>query len=165
MGSMKKLIIILSLVLLTLSLLGCESNEERLNYRHNSDFAPGEEDPPVLNISYENKTIHAVRGTYSWHTSYDDGSETMRSSDSEGPIELVKNTSPLKVPPKSTITLNFSDEPKEVIVKIWEEDKEIQQALTDMKVTVPELEGSVIYEVISTWEQGTVHYAFLVNVD
>lgn len=142
----------------------CASNKESVDTTKDPEFAPEMVAPPVLNISHENRRTHAERGTFSWSIHNDDGSEVMTSSDSEGPTELVKNTNPLKVPPKAIITLEFNDKPKEMLVNIWEDDKQIKQDFADMKLIVPESKGLVIYEVIATWEQGTSHYAFLVKV-
>lgn len=76
--------------------------------------------------------------------------------DISGPTELVK---------KSTLTLNFSDRPVYITVYIREDNKTLKQTVTDNKVVMSELKGSVIYIGIATWKQGTVWYAFLVNMD
>lgn len=153
---MKKVAIIILLFVTIMSLFGCSNesgNELELS------------NPPTLKVSYENKSIDAEMGTSSWTITYSDGTNTSTETDTAGPVELVKDASPLKVSPESTIKLDFSNEPKEVIVNIWEEDKQLEQPLTGMEIITPEMEGLVIYEVIATWEQGIVHYAFLVNVE
>lgn len=47
---------------------------------------------------------------------------------------------------------------------MWQGNKQVKQAVTDNKVVVPESSGSLIYEVIGEWEQGTVFYVFLVDI-
>lgn len=152
----KKVTLIILLFVTTMSLFGCSNelgNELELN------------NPPTLKVSYENKSIDAEMGISSWTITNSDGTNTSTESDTEGPIELVKDTNPLKVSPASTIKLDFSNEPKEVMVNIWEEDKQLEQPLTGMELITPKMGGLVIYEVIATWEQGIVHYAFLINVE
>lgn len=153
---MKKMVLIILLFITTMSLFGCSNelgNEVELS------------NLPTLKVSNENKSIDAEMGTSSWTITNSDGTKTSTETDTAGPVELVKDASPLKASPESTIKLDFSDEPKEVIVNIWEEDNQLEQALTGMEVTTPEMEGLVIYEVIATWEQGIVHYAFSVDVE
>lgn len=153
MRYIKKLLSIFSLVFLLFSLIGCEGDKAELK------------SPPTLKVLYQDKSIDAVLGTYSWTINNNDGTATGIESDSAGPTELVKDATVLTVSPKSAITLNFSDKPKDIMVNIWQENKSIEQLVTDSKVITPELKGSVIYEAIATWEQGTAHYAFLVNVN
>lgn len=103
-------------------------------------------------------------GTSSWTTIDSSGDHVTVHSDSEGPVELVKDMVPLEVSPNSNFELYFSNQPDRVGVNIWEEDKEIEQEISDMQITSPEKEGLVVYEVIGEWEQGTVHYAFSIQV-
>ena len=153
---MKKIALIILLFVTTISLFGCSNelgNESELS------------NPPTLKVSYENKSIDAEMGTSSWTITNSDGTNTSTESDTEGPIELVKDTNSLKVSPASTIKLDFSNEPKEVMVNIWEEDNQLEQPLTGMELITPGMEGLVVYEVVATWEQGIVHYAFSVDVE
>ena len=154
---MEKMILIILLLVTTISLFACSNgagNDLELS------------NPPTLRILYSNDSIDAEMGTYSWTITNSDGTETTTESDTDGPIELVKGKDPLKVSPESTIKLDFSNEPKEAKVYIWEdEDKQLEQVVTDMEVIIPDLKDLVIYEVVATWEQGIVHYAFSVNID
>lgn len=121
--------------------------------------------PPTLKVLYQDKNIEAKRGTYSWTIDNNDGTKATTLVDCSGPTELIKTMTPISVSPKSTLNLNFSDKPVNIIVNIWGDNKPIEQTIIDNNIITPELKGSVIYEVIATWEQGTVFYAFLVNID
>lgn len=77
---------------------------------------------------------------------------------------MVKESDSLEVSSGYTLELDFSVDPKEITVNIWEENKQLEQDSTDMKIVVPNSESLLIYEVIAKWEEGTVHYAFSVNV-
>jgi hypothetical protein len=156
----KKLLTVFLLIFLLSSLVGCSDNKTGADNKKEEL-----QSPPTLKVSYQDKSIQAVRGTYTWTTDNKDGTKKTINADTSGPTELVKNSTPLTVSPNSTITLNFSDKPEDITVNIWQENKPIKQIITDSKVTTPEFKDSVIYEVIATWDQGTVYYAFLVNVN
>lgn len=160
---MKKSYLILLLFIAMISLVACtngQSDEPILdkNERSSSEL-------PTLKVFYENDFIEAEIGTSSWIINNSDGTKTSIESDTAGPAELVTGVSTLKVSPQSTIKLDFSDKPEEVIVNIWKENNQLKQALTDMEFKVPEIKSLVIYEVIGTWEQGNVHYAFAVDIE
>jgi hypothetical protein len=155
----KKLLIILSGYLLLFSPLGCNNRDNTLNKQTQLG------NPPALKILYQDKSIDAKRGTYSWTIDNNDGTKTTTNADSSAPPELVKDSTQLTVSPKSSLNLSFSDKPTDITINIWQDNKTIKQSIINDKVVTPELKGSVIYEVIGTWKQGTVSYAFLVNVD
>lgn len=67
--------------------------------------------------------------------------------------------------PQYVLTLDFKDKPSDIKVNIWKNNKSIKQEISDNKIEVPETKGAVVYEVVVTWNQGTVRYAFLVNVN
>lgn len=120
---------------------------------------------PTLEILYKVKHIDAERGAYSWTIHNANGTQATINVDSSGPTELVKNSTPLSVSPGSTLALSFSDNPANIIINILKDSKSISQTITNNIVVTPESKGLVVYEVIATWNQGTVTYAFLVNVD
>lgn len=159
MSFIKKPLIIFLICLLLYSVAGCENTRTG-----NMDTQTQLHRPPALIILYLDKSIDAKTGTYSWTIDNGDGTETGIEADSPAPPELVKNSTPLTVPPKSSLTLCFSDKPTSVTVNIWQVNKPIKQSLTDGKIVTPQLKGSIVYEVIGSWEQGTAYYAFLVNV-
>jgi hypothetical protein len=85
--------------------------------------------------------------------------------DTVGPPELVKDSTPLTVPPGSTLTLSFSGNPEEITVDVWKDNEPVRITIIDGKIITPESEGLIVYEVTGTWEQGTAWYAFLVDVE
>lgn len=120
---------------------------------------------PTLEVSYGDGIIDAERGTASWTTTDSSGDNVTVDSDSEKPVELVKDMVPLEASPNSNLELYFyNSQPDEVRAYIWEGDNQLEQPVTSMEITTPEMEGLVIYEVVATWEQGIVHYAFSINV-
>ena len=156
----KKSLIMFSICLLLFSLVGCESNgTSTLNKQMQLDS------PPTLMVLYQDKSIDAKRGTYSWYADNNDGTGIGIEADSCAPPEMVKDSIPLTVSPTSSLTLSFSDKPTDITVNIWQDNQSIKQSIVDDKIVTPELKGSVIYEVIGTWGQGIAHYAFLVTVD
>lgn len=145
----KKLFTIFFICSLLFSLAGCGSKADS---------------PPSLKIIYRDKSIEAKTGTYSWDVDNGDGSFIGIEYDTVAPAELVKDSTPLTVPPGSSLTLSFSVKPEDIIVYAWQGNEPIKQSVTGDKIITPGSAGSIVYEVIGTWEQGTVRYAFLVNV-
>ena len=79
----RRLLSVVLLGLLLFSLVGCGNEKVELV------------DPPILKVLYEDESIDAVQGTYSWTIDNKDGTKTSVESDSADPGQLVKNTSPL----------------------------------------------------------------------
>lgn len=157
----KRFLVISSLIVLLFSLIGCGG--KKIGVANEKTELEG---PPILKVIYQDKSIAAIRGTYSWTVDNNDGTKTTTNADSPAPNVLVKNSTPLIVPPKSTLTLDFfSGKPETTIVNIWQDNKPIKQTINDNKLLMPELKGSVVYEVMATWKQGTAHYGFLVNIN
>lgn len=157
---LKKLLVILSICLLLFSFGGCECNRtSAINKQAQLDS------PPALNILYQDKIIEAIKEAYSWTIDNNDGTICTMHADSSSIPPLTNNLTSLTVSPKSSLTLGFSNEPTNIAFTAWMDNKPIEQSVTDDKIVTSELKGSIIYEVIGTWEQGTVSYAFLVNVE
>ena len=156
----KRFLVISSLIVLLFSLIGCEGKKIGV-----ANEKTELKNPPTLKVIYHDKSIEAICGTYSWTIDNNDGTKTATNADGAAPNVLVKNSTPLIVPTKATLTLDFSDKPETTIVNIWQDNKPIKQTITDNKLLMPELKGPVVYEVIATWKQGTAYYAFLVNIN
>lgn len=103
--------------------------------------------------------------SYSWTVSNFVGSKTATNGNGIIPAELAKSSTPLNVPSKSKLTLNFSSKPETIEVNIWNNKKVIKQEITAYSIVTPESKGPVVYEVIGTWKQGEASYAFLINVE
>ncbi len=150
----KKLLTVVTVGFLVISLAGCSGNKAEVK------------SPPSLKVLYQDKSIEAARGTFSWSIKNKNGKIISTiNADTAGPAELVKGSAPLTAAPKSVLNLNFSDKPVNITVNIWQGTEIIKQTVIDNKVTIPESKASVIYEVVADWNDGTVCYAFLVNVD
>lgn len=148
-------------IVILVVMLGCSSTGIKTSSNTKSEL----KNTPTLKVSYQGKNIEAKRGTSSWAVENSDGTKTITNAGSSSPTELVKGSTPITVVPKATLTLDFSDKPNNTIVNIWRGNDSIEQEITDSKVTAPETAGVVIYEVIATWSQGTVTYAFSVKVE
>jgi hypothetical protein len=161
MRFIKKLLTVFSVGFLLISLVGCSGNRASFLGRRAEA-----ESPPSLKVLYQDKSVDATRGSFSWATKNKNGKITSAiNADTVGPTELVKGSIPLKVSPKSILNLNFSDKPLNITVNIWQGSETIKQEIADNKVITPESKGSVVYEVVADWDDGTACYAFLVNVD
>jgi hypothetical protein len=157
---MKQITILLIAMLLGIFLVGCEYSE--ITTSNKQTFL---DKPPILKVLSQDKNINASTGTYSWTTDNNDGTKTTIFADSASPPEVVKESTPLTVSSKSVLTLSFNDKPSNIKVNIWKNNNSINQEISDNKIEVPETKGAMVYEVVATWNQGTVRYAFLVNVN
>lgn len=149
-----------------LSLLGC-MNEEEPDIDNNE--ITGEESPkdtlqtpPNLTVSVGEEIIRTVRGTYSWSYNNGDGTSTGIQADSGAPPNLVENQNLVDVTPNKEVRLNFDTEPTDYQVRVWDTDNNIKGTYDE--VVISEYNGKVIYEDLAQWEQGTVSYAFSLNV-
>jgi hypothetical protein len=146
--------IIIPIVLILMLLSGCKNNTKKISNNR-----------PKLKVSFENKTIDPIKGTNSWTIENKDGTRNSVTEDSISPKELVKRLDPLIVPPKAEISLDFDYKPSDINVRIWNENGTTEEVISDNKILVPESKGQVIYEIIAKWKEGTVSYAFLINVN
>ena len=144
---MRKVCLFVLLLIATVSLTACMSD---LPLDDTKDL-------PTLKVVFENEIIKAEVGTSSWTINNKDGTKTTTESDTAGPVELVKESDSLEVSPGYTLELDFSVAPKDITVNIWEENKQLEQDATDMKIVVPDSEGLIIYEVLANWEIGRAH--------
>ena len=143
-----------------LSLFGC--NQEEIDKQEGN--LPGENlhAPPSLTISVGEETIETVRGTYSWSYKHGDGTSTGINADSAAPPDLVEGQISADVTPNTEVSLNFEETPMDYQVRIWDSENNIIGTYNEV---VPSQHiGRVIYEVLANWEQGTVSYAFSLNV-
>ncbi len=120
---------------------------------------------PTLKVLSDNKNINAIIGTYSWNVDNKDGSRYGVSADSPNPEELIKRSNPLIASTNSELTLSFSDNPLNINVGIWGDNKIISQKCADNKIQLSKSKGQTIYVVEAKWKHGTVSYVFLVNVN
>ncbi len=121
--------------------------------------------PPDLTISSNSNKINAVLGTYSWHYNNDDGTFTGIEADSNSPSVLVENKTPLNVELGSDINLHFAKTPQKFEVNIWGDGQKIKEITVEGTSFKVKKVGRTIYEIYATWEQGTAHYAVMVNVE
>lgn len=118
-------------------------------------------EPPEFTITAGEKTIHPNLGTYSWTVDNGDGTAESIEVDSDAPPDLVTGKNILQLTANSSVELNFEKPPTNYILRIWDEDYTIVRQIKEVDLTE---RGSVIYEVLAHWEQGTASYAFAVEV-
>jgi len=117
-------------------------------------------EPPELIIDYGDGQIKAVTGTYGWT----ENSKSVQ-ADSDTPPNIVDfQEDELVLSQEDTLNLVFKKTPNDVEVNIWKNDEVLKQELKDNKFTVPKEVGNVVYEVVVDYDQGTVHYAFQVEI-
>lgn len=157
-----KIVFYIFTTLAMLMLLGCV-NEEKTSKQDgvklNSDNS---KTPPGLIISVGENTFGTVRGTYSWNYSNGDGTSTGINSDSAAPPYLVKDYQAIDVVSNNEVKLDFQKPPIDYQVRVWSPENNIVASYNEVDLT--KHKGRVIYEVLATWEQGTVTYSFVLNI-
>src|SRR6056297_760922 len=117
-------------------------------------------EPPELVVGSGNNQVTAVTGTYGWS----ENSQNIE-ADSDTPPNIVKfQEDDFIVSQGDTLNLVFKKVPNDVKVSIWKNNEILQQELMDNKLTVPDETGNFVYEAVVDYDQGTVHYAFEVDV-
>ena len=117
--------------------------------------------PPYLSISSGDVSIMAVTGNYVWTED-----SISIEVDTDNPTDIVKyQQKTLVVNSGDVLNLVFKKNPVDVQVNIWKNNKIIEQELYNNKLIVPYGLGDLVYEVIVNYDQGTVHYAFVIIVN
>ncbi len=178
---MRKVLFIIFMVVVLFT-LGCtdarqqESNQVT-NKNANTDALDKEydysQDVPELVLEYNNESVDAVRGTYSWNIEKGDEG-TYIEADSGPPEELIKHQEQqITINEATDIHLVFDRDPASYTVLIWnEENYELSEEIDvfDNNISININQTCTIYEVIANFsfdndlkEAGTVYYAFIVN--
>jgi len=119
-------------------------------------------EPPELTVVAGDESIDAVLGTYSWSIDNEDGTMKAIEADSAPPPELVGQMAAPEVTGDTSIELDFKIEPDSYTVKIWQEDNTVISESEEVLLTS---EGTVIYEVLANWQEGTASYAFTLYIE
>ncbi|WP_432361305.1 hypothetical protein [Sporosarcina sp. UB5] len=122
--------------------------------------------PPDLIVISNGNEVDAVLGTYSWTYDNGDGSFTGIEADSFGPTEIVKHQSnPIKTKLGSEVVLDFGRIPNEIRVRIWDNNEVLREVEVEDNTFTTDEQGTIVYEVYATWEQGSAHYSVELNVE
>ncbi|KMJ56664.1 hypothetical protein AB685_20580 [Bacillus sp. LL01] len=157
---MKKTVFIL---LLAIILGACGLQKERVNGAVDNESIGKE--PPVLLVRSNNSEVAAVLGEYSWSFDNGDGTATTVSVDSDIPPRIVRNqTTPFTTELDTEIQLDFAEPPQEIKVHIWNNSQMEREVDVEGSTFNTDEKGYILYEIIATWDQGSVHYAVKLNV-
>lgn len=138
-----------------------ESNEAKAGQ---TEREAGQElpEPPGLKIRAGDNTIEALLGTYSWSVDNEDGTVTSIEADTAPPPDLIQEMTPIVVASDTIVELDFEVEPSRYTVRTWEEDYTVSSSRDEVLLT---RSGLVIFEVRSSWSQGTANYVFILDID
>lgn len=169
---MMKLKVYTFILIGVLALAGCsdtdetsdEGNVNNESEQIGNDVSPEEArpEPPELSIQVGEESFNSILGTYSWSVENEDSTFDGIEVDSVAPPELVSTMDPLQVTADTTITLDFEEEPDRYTVRIWDEDNNILSESDEVDLSG---EGTVIYDVVAHWDQGTASYAFSLDIE
>lgn len=133
---------------------------------------------PELSVDYRQPealiTAAVAKGSYEWTRETEDGQEETEHADSAHVLEWGENLTDLTLKEETDFTLLFTYSPQSVEVKCWPE-AEIRTPGSEgdipegesVEVTAGD-EGFMfhgrpgyVYQVIGSWDEGTVEYGFL----
>ena len=154
---------------------------ERMAKRHfgvSTSYVSGVEEPetvmpvntvPELTVICGNASQIAWKGAYSWTYDAGDGTWKALNADSPHPLDCLEHIGQWHPnaadggESQLTATLDFDIVPDQVLVNCWkiENGEGKAQKVEEDGFNVRLHEGGIyLYEVIATWDSGTVHYAF-----
>lgn len=150
-------------------LVGCyQEREATKNDKSMGDFMENvkhtEQKPPQLKIEVNEEEFSAALGGYAW-SYFDQEEDSMVGIEAETiPVpELVGDRKGPTVNSDTSIELMFEEEPNSYQVTIWDSADGIKGSFKD--VVLDGQSGRMIYEVVATWERGTVHYFFPLTIE
>lgn len=155
-----KHVCIVTIVFSIFLILGCSNTAVKEGKGLESEF------PPTMTglVRIDGIEYQMEEGNYHWERKK--GLETeVVSTDHASPYQMANQIKSISAKPNETIDIKIEEEP-EISVYLWNEngrEKEIEQAAN--QVTVPSSKGKYIYEVLAEWSNGTVSYAFVIDIE
>lgn len=168
-----------------------ESTIENKEALSEADEFPSE--PPQMEVIFGEKTICAMRGSYSWRVDGDDGKSQYTIADGIHPLTAKEHMPCLSLNPSNsndsyTAQLVFKVAPKKVTAETWPIKAFRNQSITSEKASVDTIEidyadgrnacdytlqlknGEYIYHVTAEWERrgefgGSAEYCFYTECD
>lgn len=158
----------LKLFILTtfLLVLGCSADGNNVNNIKDEIASQTEiklKSAPELLVSASEVSVKARIGSYSWGYKNKDGTHTGIEASAMGPPLIVQNQVPLTVERNEELSLNFEIAPLRYQVRTWDGENNLTGEYKEIDLS--RHEGIIIFEILAYFEQGTVSYAFLVNVE
>lgn len=137
---------------------------------------PDPAEPPMLSIEYRTEsaviTAGANRGGYEWTYTDKNGESQSVKTDSAHILQWTEMID-IRLENSTDLTLHFTKEPKEVVVVRWSEEfkgteseafpegEEVTTEVVDNKYMLKAVEAEYIYQVIGTWDNGSVEFGFI----
>lgn len=163
---------LISAICILCALVGCNSSNEGEteqnvvssgNEKSQEVNLTQTEKPPTLTLTFGNKVIKTIQGSYSW--SYSDsntGQIVYIHADSMPSTELVNVEDAVSVSLSEPITINFEKEPLNYEIRVYDNSNDLIATYYNFK-DVKE-KGKAKYEILATWEEGTSSYAVALDV-
>lgn len=150
-----------------LILWSCSLEKEAIEIENSNpeeDLNATSQKPPSLTATIQEEEIAAVLGAYTW-SYYDQKAGGMAAIEAESlpPSELAGSRKAPAVNSDTSIELNFEEEPISYKVNIWDAADKLKGSFKEVQLNGES--GRTVYEVVATWERGTGHYVFPLNVE
>jgi len=118
--------------------------------------------PPAPKVTAGDVKIPVEAGSYAWKTF----NRTVI-ADAPGPYDLVKDKEAAALQPADEIEIDFSREPKRLVLSRWEGNEAVEERQLDKrKFAAPDEAGEYVYGIQAEWgknKSGT--FAFKIKVE
>ncbi|WP_148629613.1 hypothetical protein [Bacillus sp. E214] len=146
------------LIFVILLMTGCSNNADKETIAN--EFPPSMKGLVLVNgIEYQME-----KGNYNWERII--GSEKeMVQTDYASPYQIADNMEPIKVKSIQKATIEIEDNPN-IKIYLWNEKgrgQEIEHK--NNQFYIPASKGRYIYEVLAEWNDGTISYTFVLDIE
>lgn len=127
-------------------------------------FINSHSDPPVPNVTTNNKIVPTAPASYCWN-----GLLRAECVDTISPPEIIKHhdLKPIVVSAEAKIKVEFKTEPLKDTLRasIWIQDKPSESAVINHHfLTAPKEKGVYIFNLFASWGKGDANYVFVIEV-
>ncbi|WP_139891142.1 hypothetical protein [Bacillus sp. D386] len=148
------------LIFVLLLITGCSNNTGKENEANANEFPPHMKGEVIINgIEYQ-----LEKGNYKWKR-INGEEEEMVETDHASPYRMADSIESIKVKSKQKATIQIDDNP-DIKIYLWNEKGRGQEIEHKNKqFYIPASKGRYIYEVLAEWNDGTISYTFVLEID
>lgn len=125
----------------------------------------GEIKTPDLKVTSSSGDITVLKGGFRWRYKTSLFKEVESIADTPSPDQLVEKIKTDNVTANEKLTLTFTKKPESIEIIPWGDTKNNVYTLDNNILTVPEKDGTYVFEVIGHWKEGYVSYAIKIKVE
>jgi hypothetical protein len=148
-----------AIMIFSLFLITCCSNEVGKNRDENEEFPPSMTGYILIN----GKQYRMEEGGYQWERKRGFETQVVR-TDHASPYQMAEHIQAISLPANEEIRISIEENPEIIVYLVNENGREKEIKHVDNFITAPSDKGRYIYEVEAKWKNGTVSYAFVIEI-